>query len=310
MGLRRSDLTSESRQNKNAGNSGDLLKHSAYLALAHELVRRSPWRDELRVLEAHAGKGVYAATSSHLRTARSLPGYGESPLGRAQADAFADPPAGLGQITGLAEDELPYAGSAVLHALELAGVPRRTLILMDHDLEVRETLSRVFEEPALRPAASGLELVDPGERSEPSVLQSLEDGRYLPTYVLHFDPFAFVMKPNGEVRSTYGRLIALCDDEVRQGQLGAASLFITWGSNSRAALDDLDGAGYRGGLDGGYRDLIEGVDHSRRIVLTWCWEMYFSLLLVVPSELRADLATRLRDYVAPFRSRLSRLTIQ
>lgn len=38
--------------------------------------------------------------------------------------------------------------------------------------------------------------------------------------------------------------------------------------------------------------------------------MYYSLLLVVPSELRADLVTRLTDYVAPFRQRLRRLTIQ
>ena len=309
MGLRRSDLTSESRQNKNAGNSGDLLKHSAYLALANELVRRSPWRDELRVLQAHAGKGVYAATSSHLRSARSLPGYQQSPLGRAQAGAFANPPAGLGQIAGLADDELPYAGSAVLHALELARVPRRALILMDHDLEVRETLSRVFEEPALRPAALGLELVDPGERSEPSILRSLEDGRYLPTHVLHFDPFAFVMDPDDATRELYLSLVGACDEEVRLGRLGATSLFFTWGSYSAAALDDLFGPGYRDGLPGGYQSLLGAVAPSRRIVLTWCWSFYFSLLLVVPEGVRAGLVMRLRNYAEAFRPRLSTLEI-
>lgn len=38
MMLLRSDLMTENKQNSNAGNGGDLLKHSAYLALLDELV--------------------------------------------------------------------------------------------------------------------------------------------------------------------------------------------------------------------------------------------------------------------------------
>lgn len=308
--LRRSDLVSESRQNKNAGNSGDLLKHSAYLALLHELVSERAWSEELSVVEAHSGKGVYAARTPHLRTAQALPGYGKSPLGVAQDEAFLASPSGLGPVAGLVNGELPYAGSAVLHAFELSRLRRRSLVLMDHDADVRDTLARVFEEPALAPLVPDLQLLDPGESSEPRVLLALERGTYTSAHVLHFDPFAFVMDPDDSLRSTYKRLTAYSHEHVAQGQLAATTLFFTWGSNSRAALDDLDEAGYRGGLEGGYRDLVNAVDPSRRIVLTWCWEFYFSLLLVVPSELRPSLVRRLGDYVAPFRPRLRRLTIQ
>ena len=105
------------------------------------------------------------------------------------------------------------------------------------------------------------------------------------------------------------RLVEACDEQVRLGRLGAASLFFTWGSNSLAALDDLSGAGYRGGLLGGYQSLLSAVAPSRRIVLTWCWSFYFSLLLIVPEGVRANLALRLRGYAEPFRPRLSTLKI-
>lgn len=308
--LRRSDLVSESKQNDNAGNAGDLLKHSAYLALLHELISGPTWREGLSIVEAHSGKGIYAATSSNLRDARALAGYRKSPLGIAQANAFADPPAGLGPIAGLAVGEMPYAGSAVLHALELSKLPRRALALMDHDASVRNTVALVFTEPALAPIAPDLRLLDPGGCSEPTVLLALERGEYSRTHVVHFDPFAFVMAPNPSTRNTYKRLLGQCDERVGRSQLAAATLFFTWGSNNRAALDDLDGAGYEGGLDGGYRDLVERIDPSRRVVLTWCWEMYFSLVLVVPSTLRGQLVSRLMKYVEPFRPRLKRLTVQ
>jgi len=311
--LCRSDLVSESKQNNNAGNAGDLLKHSAYLALLHELISRASWSEELSIVEAHSGKGVYAATSPNLRDAGALAGYRKSPLGIAQATAFADPPAGLGPIDGLDVGEMPYAGSAVLHALELSKLPRRELALMDHDASVRNTVALVFRQPALASFAPDLHLLDPGKCSEPKVLLALEQGEYTRTHVLHFDPFAFVMAPKyASTRNMYKRLLKQCDERVGCSQLAAATLFFTWGRrHNTAALADLYGAGFGGGLDGGYRDLVEGVDPSRRIVLTWCWGMHFSLLLIVPSELRAKLVARLIDYVEPFGPRMRRpFTVQ
>jgi 23S rRNA A2030 N6-methylase RlmJ len=57
--LSRQDLTSPSRQDKNAGNSGDLVKHTAYLAMLDELVRSGR---KAHVVEAHGGKGVYVSS--------------------------------------------------------------------------------------------------------------------------------------------------------------------------------------------------------------------------------------------------------
>jgi len=307
--LHRADLVSENRQNRNAGNAGDLLKHSAYLALVDELVQ-SRWHDGLRIVEAHSGKGVYAATSPMLRRARALPGFNISPLGIAQANAFAESPVGLGRIGDLRDGEVPYAGSAVLHALALRKLQLRALVLMDHGPGVRNTVNRIFREPALSVLQANLQVIDPGPQSEGGVLVALERGEYSHKDIIHFDPFAFVMHDRPSVRSTYRRLVARCDELVGSGQLAAATLFVTWGSNSRAALDDLDGSGYRGGLAGGYQDLVKGVDPSRRVVLTWCGGTYFSQLLIVPSDVRSRLLRRLNDYVQPFAPLLSRLAIQ
>ena len=40
--LSRQDLTSPSRQDKNAGNSGDLVKHTVYLAVLNDFARAVP----------------------------------------------------------------------------------------------------------------------------------------------------------------------------------------------------------------------------------------------------------------------------
>jgi hypothetical protein len=176
---------------------------------------------------------------------------------------------------------------------------------MDHDARVRNTVILVFREPALEALGLDLRLVDPGTHSEPAILHALERDDFSRRHILHFDPFAFVMDQDALTRNAYKCLMAQCDNRVGRKQLAAATLFFTWGSNSRAALDDLDGVGYLGGLSGGYRELINQVDPSRRIVLTWCWGLYFSLLLIVPSELRTELAARLCRYVKPFRPRLN-----
>jgi 23S rRNA A2030 N6-methylase RlmJ len=61
--LSRKDLTSPSRQDKNAGNSGDLVKHTVYLAMLDELARAGR---KAHVVEAHDGKGVYVSSDPHL----------------------------------------------------------------------------------------------------------------------------------------------------------------------------------------------------------------------------------------------------
>lgn len=105
--------------------------------------------------------------------------------------------------------------------------------------------------------------------------------------MLHLDPFAFVMAPDDErMRRLYRALIRECDARVQQHGLAAVSVFFTWGSNNAAAKDDLFEAGYGGGLDDGYQALIAFVHPDQRIVITWCWELYSSLLCIVLADAR------------------------
>ena len=47
------------KENKNAGNGGDLVKHTVYFAVLRSFAAREPWNQGLRVRECHAGRGIY-----------------------------------------------------------------------------------------------------------------------------------------------------------------------------------------------------------------------------------------------------------
>ena len=47
------------RENKNAGNGGDLVKHTVYLALLDYVLQHEPWATGVRLHECHAGRGIY-----------------------------------------------------------------------------------------------------------------------------------------------------------------------------------------------------------------------------------------------------------
>jgi hypothetical protein len=292
----RSDFTSPSRQDKNAGNSGDLVKHTVYLTMLRALAHgeRRPY-----IVEAHGGKGVYISANPHLRQATEAPQFTGSVLGRAQAACFAPPPAGLGNVEGLAGNEVAYAGSGALHATAVANGTAASLELLDSDAGVRSVAERVFSETCFLPVRGKLRTTDPKGQSEPSVLSRLRGGELHPDTVLHLDPFAFVMKSEDvRIRALYGDLIRECASHVGQTRLAAASVFFTWGSNNAAARDDLFGIGYGGGLDDGYQALVAAVPQDQRLVVTWCWEFYFSLLCIVPAEAKGRLGRVLEEELA------------
>lgn len=282
--LSRQDLTSPSRQDKNAGNSGDLVKHTVYLAMLNHLSRNGK---KPHIVEAHGGKGVYVSSNSHLRRAREAVRYSTSALGQAQAECFAAPPDGLGVVANLAEQEIAYAGSGALHANAVAKGMASSLELLDTDAGVRAVADRVFLEDCFSKVRGDLRTVDPDGPSEPMVLSRLKAGACGPHVLLHLDPFAFVMKPeDATMRGLYGDLIRKCDYRVREAGLAALSVFFMWGPNSAAAREDLFEDGYGGGLDDGYQALIGAVRADQRVVITWCWEWYFSLLCIVPANVR------------------------
>src|SRR4051794_24446380 len=125
--LDRSDLGPAGTPDKNAGNSGDLGKHSAYLSLLGELRSQQPWSEELHLVEGHCGKGIYASTSPHWRDFQNQATLGGSPLLAAEQSILGPPPGGVGTISNLQRGERPYAGSSVLHAHALQALPRRGL---------------------------------------------------------------------------------------------------------------------------------------------------------------------------------------
>jgi hypothetical protein len=289
--LTRNDLLlSPSLQDKNAGNSGDLIKHISYLALLHELIRERSPTTTPHVVEAHGGKGVYVSAHRHFTAAQQLDYYPASTLGRAQCACFVPAPGGFGPVSGLRHREMAYAGSGALHARAVVDGLSSSLSMMDSDEGVRTIAGRVFSEPCFSGVRSQLQIQDPAGPSEPVVLSGLQRGAFGTDHVLHFDPFAFVMAQDKAcTRSVYQDLIQECDARVGRGQLAAASVFFTWGSNGSAATKDLYGAGYPGGKPNGYQDLVSAVNPDQRIIVKWCWELFFSLLFIVPRGLKRPL---------------------
>ncbi|MGD0668807.1 MAG: hypothetical protein ABSB23_14700 [Bryobacteraceae bacterium] len=289
--LTRNDLlSSPSLQDKNAGNSGDLIKHISYLALLRELAQLLQ-SVKPHIVEAHGGKSVYVSAHRHLVSARNADRYPTSTLGAAQAACFATAPGGVGPVAGLHPGEIAYAGSTALHARAVIDGLSSSLTVLDRDHGVRSIVGRVFSEPCFSLVRGQLQVQDPAGPSEPVILSRLKGGAFGTGHVLHFDPFAFVMaQDKASIRSMYRDLIRECDARVSRGELAAASVFFTWGSNGAAATEDLYGLGYRGGMPNGYQDLVSTVDPEQRIVVRWCWELFFALLFIVPSNLKVSLA--------------------
>src|SRR5579863_4582720 len=168
--LSREDLLSPSRQDKNAGNSGDLIKHIAYLALIRELANWHARPEQVQIVETHGGKGVYVSTHRHLSDARQLEDYPASTLGKAQAACFAPVPVGLGPVSGLLPGEMAYAGSGALHARAVVDGLSSSLTVLDSDQGVRNIVDHVFSEPCFSGVRDGLHIQDPAGESEPGVL--------------------------------------------------------------------------------------------------------------------------------------------
>ena len=294
------DFESPSVQNQNAGNGGDLVKHSVYLALLDTF--RAGHR-ELHVVEAHAGKGVYVpAAEEYARAAKDAAkdtAVRKSVLGTAQENAFRPTPAGLGSIEGTRDGEYAYAASAVLHAFALRDLPKKSLLLMDSDPSATATLTRLFDEPAfLR--------FDPRPRvhteapSEEALIDLFHRSCFGENHIVHLDPFAFVVSgehaPN---RERYAKLLRTADRCVASKTLAALSLFIVWGRrHSSKARADLFGEGCC--VRNGYQDLCAMIGNERRLVVEWCWGQYFSMLLVVPDGIREEVTERIQKYCMPF----------
>lgn len=299
--------TSGEVQDKNAGNGGDVIKHSVYLALLDVLCAHTPWCDELHVVEAHAGKGVYVpGAAAHVKAADD-PIMRRSKLCAAQEKAFRPSPAGLGSIAGMnAGEERAYAASAVLHAFALRDLPKKSLLLMDCNDKVRKTLARVFAEPAFSRFDPPPRVLST-ESSEKDLLDRFRRSCFGRSHVVHLDPFAFVVsqkpKPK-QTRERYAELLRIANRRVESGTLGALSVFVVWGQDNVGARADLCGDG--SGASNGYQGLRAIIGSERRIVVEWCWGQYFAMLLVVPPAIREEVMERIEGYCKPFERPLTK----
>jgi len=112
----------ENIENRNAGNGGDLVRHTVYLAVLRFLLGREPWSKGLVLRECHAGRGIYRipATDPRLRLLLCLwtdPEAGsEVLLHRAQRLVLGGLRCWRNPLDGFHW----YAGSALINAFTLA----------------------------------------------------------------------------------------------------------------------------------------------------------------------------------------------
>jgi 23S rRNA A2030 N6-methylase RlmJ len=134
-------------QNRNAGNGGDLVKHTVYLATLDFLLKREPWSQGIRLRECHAGRGICHVTADHksralLSCLHSIRTPSEATLLESAQRSIIE---GLGCWPGAAQNVEWYAGSALIDARRLADHPAsHTLDLYELSAETRQILRSVL----------------------------------------------------------------------------------------------------------------------------------------------------------------------
>ena len=214
-------------QNNNAGNGGDLVKHTVYLALLDELLRREPWRTEIRLRECHAGCGVYLTTPDNAWLIMCLSRFGrETTLGGAQDD-------GLFAL-GLRNDRPGslYAGSAVLNLRALSGCRQARAEFYEQKPATREVLKGVLresitEQPEITISVPGAK----GRSFDGEVRIADKIASWDERDVVLLDPFAMWSQSKDQRRRDLYR--GILDGALERGC--PLPLFFTWGNaNPRA----------------------------------------------------------------------------
>ena len=291
------------RQNKNAGNAGDLVKHTVYLAVIDRLLQADPWRDHLRVRECHAGRGLYPIPSGDRRT-RWLkvlcdPVDGENGVllhdqQRAGQRALRVWPRDLGSLGW-------YAGSAVLNTQRLAAASGQHRIeLYEREPDTRRILALALEK-------LHADTVEVCVSAEPDGERYIADniGQWDSRDLVFLDPFAMWRQECHQAqRDRYQEIMDALTKRAQDSALLA--LFWTWGRNFPAAEGDLHDT--NDVVRGGYQDLRRLLHGSGRhfIRIAWRWELQFAMWVLVPKSRQCDIATALGRHCRALRNRLQR----
>jgi hypothetical protein len=285
-------------ENRNAGNGGDLVKHTVYLAVLRFLLAQEPWRSKLTVRECHAGRGAYRIPDRDPRrkllSCLYASGAGSSPVPLHDAQrSILDR---LGCWPPSVEGAGWYVGSAPINAYALAQGPGDSHELELYELlpETRRILRSVLAQA--QPEAHQFWSVLPKEEQgkefdgEAHIAREIKDWGKQNLVLL--DPFAMWRQPSDQAkRDLYGAII----DGLVSRRPDAASLilFWTWGRAFPVAHADLHGTARP--VRNGYAELRAKLHEGGFdfVLIKWLWGLQFAMWVVVP----AGHLTALRDAI-------------
>ncbi len=259
---------SPSPQDANAGNAGDLVKHSVIVQTLATLLRQEPWSSRLQLFECHAGRGVYQPQDGderNLENVRRLLRAENLLLARQQWNVLER----LGYDHAGIADGRSYAGSACLSAALLSD-PKHYTHFYEKDKEVSTGLQSWVH--CLKTDADVLAC-----NGEAAIARIC--GRMDSRCLIVLDPFSISGKATTAAYSSILRAAAA----KRSAPL--LVFFYSWGkSGARHALR------YRHGQKGDHPiDSLREIIRSRAIELLWYYKRHYLMWVVVPSEVQAEL---------------------
>jgi 23S rRNA A2030 N6-methylase RlmJ len=272
------------RENRNAGNGGDLVKHTVYLATIGFLIGRKPWSDGLFLRECHAGRGIYRISNdprrSSLACLYSDPANKDHPVLLQSAQRSV-----LRVLSCWPDANQPvrwYAGSALINAFALNDYPdARSLDLYECVPETRRILRSVLVEAKPHFPVTVLPVEEQGQKFDGEEHIRAAVGAWGKRDLILLDPFAMWRRPEHQAqRDRYG---AIVDGLIaRPNEAPSLILFWTWGQSFPSADGDL--AGTADAVRSGYSELRTKLHRAgfHFVIVKWRWELQFAMWVVVP----------------------------
>lgn len=279
----------ENIENRNAGNCGDLVKHTVYLATLRFLLAREPWSKELVLRECHAGRGIYQIPDGDPRT-------------RLLSDLYAEPPDDEPVLLHDAEKNTLralkcwpsgnsiqwYAGSALINAYALAQRKRSSHRIEFYELDHK---TRRILRGVVTDAARELRL--PSCAVAEDEAHSAFDGEaYIERHisgwgkedVVLLDPFAMWRQQKDQTKRDH--FLRIITNLIGRGDdAPSLILFWTWGQAFLAAEGDLNGTAKS--VNNGYRELRDKLHNAgfHFVLVKWRWGLQFAMWVIVPRAL-------------------------
>jgi len=276
-----------------AGNGGDLVKHTVYLAILAYLTQHDPWKDGIRLRECHAGKGFYRVEDQQKKPLHRLFEPIDSADGPSLHKVQREIQLDLGTWPTLPDAPSRfYAGSAALNAWALGRGSRESnhrLELYEKDPGTRASLRDLFA--VLEALLAGLEVAilpepEVGQPFDGEVFIQQTMGQWGTEDIVLLDPFGiWAGKSHRARRRTYRRIFEHLSD-ADPSSMPSLLMFWTWGSRhagtAKRELGEIDGPR----VEDGYRDLRSLLSGrgKRFIRISWVWKSHFAMWILVPDR--------------------------